>query len=117
MIAARSKEEAWRRANISHSNGKLQQTKAMEIDPLFNDFDIHIIDMSDEVLCDLCNKSYKGLPDRGGIIFESKAICPDCTPDIMESIEEHNEQKFIRATCPDNVTFYSFVINYRNQQA
>jgi hypothetical protein len=71
------------------------------------------IDMGDVVVCDLCNADWRGKPDSGGLIFQSKAVCPACAPQFMVGVTKHREQAYIRATCPDGVSFQQFVLDYR----
>lgn len=79
----------------------------------FKDFELINIDPGDEVLCDLCNKSWKGLPDSGGYVFMSKAVCPDCADEFLKGIKKYNEEKYIKATCLPDCSFYDFVMQYR----
>jgi len=73
--------------------------------------DIHRInvDMGRQVLCDSCSKDFTDLPDEGGIQFQSKAICPECTPRWHARAVQYGETKFIRAICPDGVRFADWV--------
>ena len=64
------------------------------------------------VLCDLCNKNYSRSKKSGGFIFESKAVCPDCSIDFLKKIRKYNEERFIKAFCPKGVSFNDFVIKY-----
>ena len=74
------------------------------------------IDMGDIVVCDYCEKDYRGLPDSGGLIFQSKAICPTCAPEARKSIRRFGEERYIRAECPDGVPFQQFVLGYRAER-
>lgn len=73
----------------------------------------YIILTHGEILCDICNAHYP--PDNltsGGFIFESKAICPLCAPTLMKSIIRYKELIYIKAICPDEKSFYNFVVEY-----
>lgn len=72
------------------------------------------VDMSNRVMCDGCDTLF--LPDstvRGGLLFESKAICPTCKPKWMKSIRAHNEQHLIRDEAGAQETFYDAVMRWR----
>ncbi len=61
------------------------------------------------VQCDSCGEDYTDSKATGGIMFDSKAICPKCSPSWLESAERHNELHAIRAWCPANTTFADWV--------
>lgn len=65
------------------------------------------------VVCDFCCLDFTKSDERGGVIFESKAICPRCTPRLLASVERNGEERFVRATCPAGQTFADFVREYR----
>jgi len=67
------------------------------------------IDIGDRVVCDDCNKDYTDRQESGGILFQSKAICPNCTPKWKLSAEEYGEEHFIRAVCPPGKSFADWV--------
>ena len=58
-----------------------------------------IIDPGNVVLCDLCNEDYTSRDDVGGFVFQSKAVCPECAPKMLEDIKEYGEEHFIRGRC------------------
>lgn len=71
-----------------------------------------VITFGDTVLCDLCNKSYdEDNIQEGGFQFQSKAVCPDCERNFMNTIIRHKEQHYIRIMCPKGMTFRNFVID------
>ena len=72
-------------------------------------FEIINVDMGDRVLCDDCSKDFTDLPDKGGILFTSKAICPECAPKWEASAKRFNETKHIRAICPEGKSFADWV--------
>jgi len=72
-----------------------------------------IYDIGDTVICDYCNKDFTKSDAKGGFIFESKAICPDCAPGTLLQIKGYNETKYIKKYCPEGMTFKNFVIGYR----
>ncbi len=73
-----------------------------------------IYDVGESVICDFCGKDFSGSDAKGGLIFQSKAACPECTPRIKSNAIGYGESKFIRAECPDQMSFKDFVIGYRN---
>ena len=55
------------------------------------------IDVSDRALCDDCDSLFTASsPDAGGILFQSKAICPACAPKWEKSAASYGEEHFIR---------------------
>ena len=80
---------------------------------LFKDFKVINIDPDDEVVCDLCNKSWKDDITEGGYVFSSKAVCPDCVDDFLIGVKKYNEEKYIKAKCPEGISFYNFILQYR----
>ncbi len=71
------------------------------------------ISIGNTVICDICDKDYTDLSDSGGFIFTSSAYCPDCADKGLKTIKSYNEEQFIKATCPENVSFADFVNQYR----
>jgi hypothetical protein len=70
-------------------------------------------DIGRMVLCDLCSKDFTDLPACGGFIFQSKGVCPECAPRFLALAEQHDETRYIRATCPDGQSFSDFCRAYR----
>jgi hypothetical protein len=75
------------------------------------------IPVGETVVCDDCDVDYTNRPDSGGFIFETKAICPACAPGWRKLIEADGEQHFVRAVCPEGVTFAAFVRAWRGPGA
>jgi len=73
-----------------------------------------IINIGDNVVCDLCNTDYTESDEQGGFIFGSHAVCPTCAPRMRASIRECKEEHFITAECPAGISFREFVLNIRN---
>ena len=72
------------------------------------------IDIGNTVLCDFCDKDYSDSDAIGGLLFESKAVCPECERKTRESIKNYNEEHFIRAEPKPGETFRDFVLRIRN---
>lgn len=70
------------------------------------------ISFGDSVMCDSCGTDYSHSESTGGMLFQSKAICPVCFPRWNEEIIRHNEERFIRAICPDGMSFAYWVRNF-----
>lgn len=68
------------------------------------------INPGNRILCDLCNKDWTDSKQTGGFLFESKAVCPDCEPKLLEMIMENEEGHL--AKCPKNMAFADWVRNY-----
>ena len=73
-----------------------------------------IIDIGDTVLCDICSKDYTNDSEStGGILFQSKGVCPDCTPEFMGRVFQYGEQGYIRGECPKNMSFRDWILSLR----
>lgn len=72
------------------------------------------IDMSDRVLCDDCDRLFLAdSQDVGGMLFESKALCPHCAPKWELSAKKYGEEHFIRDRARDGETFFAAVMRWR----
>lgn len=72
-----------------------------------------VIDVGETVVCDMCNANYTDSNRSGGFIFGSKAVCPECAPEMQANIEKHNEEKHIKAYCPLGMSFKDFILEWR----
>ena len=72
-----------------------------------------IIDIGEQVYCDICNKDYSKSDVSGGIIFESKVICPDCSDGVRERAREFGEEHMIKDICPPDMSFKDFCLRAR----
>lgn len=82
-------------------------------DDWMENFKVITIDGGDTVLCDMCNQDFTGSEISGGFLFLSKAVCPFCEDKMMTNIKKYNEEDYIRGTCPENVSFYDWVMSMR----
>lgn len=73
-------------------------------------------DIGRTVICDTCGADWTNRKESGGLIFESKGICPDCTPGLMKSVKQYEEEHYIRAICPEGKSFADFVREYRGPE-
>ena len=74
---------------------------------------LQIIDVGDSVVCDLCNVEYRGSDRQGGILVQSKAVCPECAPKYEADLREYDEMHLLRARCPAGMTFHAWVMHLR----
>lgn len=86
------------------------------MDNIFDGFEVIHVEVGDNVVCDLCDKNYRGDDTEGGFIFQSKAICPDCSGAYLAGIDKYDERRFIRAINKPGCSFYDFVLNYRKER-
>ncbi|MEE9223076.1 MAG: hypothetical protein V3V40_06425 [Nitrosomonadaceae bacterium] len=69
------------------------------------------IDPGNNVFCDDCSGDFTDSKESGGILFQSKAICPTCQPKWEKSAAEYGEENFIRGRCPEGMAFADWVRN------
>ncbi|HEX7115657.1 MAG TPA: hypothetical protein VF193_11050 [Steroidobacter sp.] len=65
------------------------------------------VDIGRIVVCDFCDADHTDTPITGGVIFGSKAVCPECVHYVA------GEPEYIKARCPDGQSFGDFVRAYR----
>ncbi len=61
------------------------------------------------VFCDFCGEDWTERTESGGLLFQSKAVCPDCTPRSLKSIAEFHEEHLIKDRCPEGKSFADWV--------
>jgi len=91
-----------------------------ELDDLWNKAERnpgHPIPVGRLVVCDSCSEDFTDSPLQGGLIFQSKAICPTCAPTWEQRIQEFGEERLIRMRCRSGQTFGDFVRAYRGPNA
>jgi len=71
------------------------------------------VDIGDIVVCDWCDKDFTGSKDPGGVLFQSKAICPWCTPKLERELAAYDELHFIRARAEKGEPFHAFIMRMR----
>lgn len=109
-----------------HQHGKIttRTTRAVNLDEQQHNADwpksvsdilaslgAHVIelDVGDRVICDWCAEDYSQRNDTGGIVFGSKACCPECAPGIERDAKADGKTKYIRARCPAGKSFAAWV--------
>ena len=74
-----------------------------------------IIEIGDTVFCDACNEDYTNNDlATGGFIFGSKAYCPKCAEERLPVIKGYHEEHYIKAYCPEGMSFKEFVLKIRD---
>ena len=66
-----------------------------------------------QVFCDGCSKDWSDSDESGGILFGSKAYCPDCATDGEESARDWDEERHINGRCPPNQSYADWVREIR----
>lgn len=74
---------------------------------------IQVIDIGDSVVCDDCSTEFRGSDATGGLLVQSKAICPVCAPKWLTSLAEYDEMHLLRARCPSALSFHDWVMHLR----
>jgi len=72
------------------------------------------IDIGNKVVCDICDCDYTECDDEGGFMFESKAVCPNCSAMFMEGVTKYHEEQYIRSVANPGESFRDFVLRMRN---
>ena len=70
--------------------------------------------ISKKVLCDLCGEDFTFSTEKGGLLFNSNAVCPRCKPNFEKLIKECKEEHYIKDRAVANETFAEFVIRVRS---
>jgi len=70
---------------------------------------VYTLHPGDVVLCDDCGDDWTNSPISGGLLFGSKAICPRCCGKWEHDAKRYDEQRFIRARCPEHKSFADWV--------
>lgn len=71
------------------------------------------IDIGRTVICDSCSDDLTDSSASGGFVFGSYGYCPRCAPDMLATIKVCDEERYIRARCPEGVPFADFIRAYR----
>ena len=78
---------------------------------------IERIEIGDLVLCDICNKDWTTETQTGGMLVQSKGVCPDCSPKYRCDLIKYEEQYLIRAICPPETSFADWIRSLRGPEA
>lgn len=74
----------------------------------------NVLDIGDSVICDNCGQDLTNDDIPGGFIFGSRAVCPYCSERMMNSIKKYNEENYIKAYCPEGLSYREWVLKLRN---
>lgn len=75
-----------------------------------------IIDNKDRVVCDVCSKEFTDADtESGGFLFGSYAYCPQCAASRLPRIIGYNEESYIKAWCPSNLSYRRWVLDVLRQ--
>lgn len=76
---------------------------------------IHVIRIETcrEVICDFCSADYTASNETGGMLFQSKGVCPKCLPRFEESVKRYGEEEYIRSRAREGETFREFIHRVR----
>lgn len=67
--------------------------------------------LGDQVWCDgACGEEFTNSKAVGGITFGSKAICPNCAPDMEKRAKAYGELSYIKERAAPGQTFRDFVV-------
>lgn len=71
----------------------------------------------DYVECDMGGEVLTADPRSGGFLFGSKAVGPCCAERVEASARHNGELDYIRARCPEGVSFADWVRRLRGPDA
>lgn len=80
-----------------------------EFKEMFPDAEFITVEPGDSVMCDACDKLWTDSTQSGGLLFQSKAICPDCATRYEVGAVMEGEEQFIVARCPKTMSFADWV--------
>jgi len=72
-----------------------------------------VIELGNTVFCDWCGKDYTNSDEEGGILFVSKACCPQCVSKVRASAKKYHEERFIKEECPEGMKFREWIMKLR----
>lgn len=74
---------------------------------------VQVFDIGDHVECDLCSKDFTDSDAKGGYLFLSKGVCPDCAPRFEADVKRCDEERYIRDRARPGETFKAFIMRVR----
>ena len=76
-----------------------------------------VIPVGQTVLCDACDTDLTSDPRSGGYLFGSYGYGPCCAEKRLTVIKGYGEEHFIRARCPEGVSFADWIRDMRGPDA
>ena len=76
-----------------------------------------VIPLGRDVLCDIDDTDLTDDPRSGGYMFGSYAVGPCCVQRHEAMVRGYREEHFIRARCPEGVSFADWVRGMRGPDA
>lgn len=76
-----------------------------------------VIPVGRDVLCDSCDEDLTSDRRSGGFLFSTYAIGPCCAERWETGARKYGEEQFIRARCPEGVSFGDWVRGIRGPDA
>ena len=67
------------------------------------------------VLCDIDDTDLTDSPASGGYMFGSYAVGPCCAEKYLRTIRGYGEEHFIKARCPEGMSFADWVRQLRDE--
>lgn len=75
---------------------------------------VETYDIGNTVVCDICNEDFTNSEAKGGYLFGSKGVCPNCaTGKWHQGVLKYQEQHFIRERARTGESFRDFVLRLR----
>lgn len=90
----------------------MKKTLQEQLEAIFGTMEIININPKNLVICDSCGDNYTDSDEVGGVLLSRSAFCPKCSPRIISSAKEFNEEKFLIYP-KENETFRGFVLRIR----
>ena len=75
------------------------------------------IPLGRNVLCDIDDTDLTEDTRSGGFLFGSYAVGPCCAERYLATVKGYGEERFIRARCPEGVSFADWVRDMRGPEA
>ncbi len=75
--------------------------------------DYEVMDIGEQVLCDICNEDYSHSEEKGGFLFGSKGYCPKCALSGLRTIKKYKEEEYIKAYAEEGESFKDFILRMR----
>ncbi len=71
------------------------------------------VDVGPLVVCDGCSEDFSNSDAEGGMLFQSKALCPKCASKWEEGAKKYGAEHFIRARAEPGESFKAFTLRMR----